>query len=62
MTEKIPEKKYLSVAEVAAETGYSVRTIRKLCKEGRIGSSQPERRGRYLIPRESLDEYMSVRR
>jgi excisionase family DNA binding protein len=54
------ESKFLTVEEFAKKVRASPRTVRKLCKDGVIGSSKPGRR--YLIPVESLDEYLKIRR
>lgn len=52
--------KFMTVAEVAKELRIAERTVRKLCQEGKIGASHPGLK--YLIPPESLDEYLKIRR
>jgi excisionase family DNA binding protein len=51
---------FLTVAEVAKKLRLSPRTVRGLCERGVLGSTQPGRK--YLIPSESLDEYLKIRR
>lgn len=53
-------KEFYTVEEVAEKLRMSPRTVQLLCREGKIGASQPGRR--YLIPVESLDEYLKIRR
>ena len=54
------ENKFLTVEEVAIELHLKPRTVQDLCHQGKLGYSKPGRR--YLIPRESLDEYLQIRR
>jgi excisionase family DNA binding protein len=56
----VTDSKFLTVEEVAKKIRASSRTVRKLCKDGVIGSTRPGRK--YLIPAESLDEYLKIRR
>jgi excisionase family DNA binding protein len=50
----------LSVEQVAEILKIAPRTVQDLCRKGRLGGSRPGRR--WLIPRESLEEYLKVRR
>jgi excisionase family DNA binding protein len=62
MTEKTRQKypTYLMVEEVAKTLRISVRAMQQLCRDGKIGSTRTGKR--YLIPQESLDEYLKIRR
>jgi excisionase family DNA binding protein len=51
--------KFLTVAEVAGYIHVSERTVRDLCTKGKIGASHPGRK--WLIPVESLFEYLKIR-
>lgn len=53
------EQEYYTVDQVAEKLHISPRTVQGLCRTGKIGASQPGRR--YLIPKESLDDYLNVR-
>lgn len=53
-------KDFLTVEEVAERLNLKPRTVQLLCSQGKIGSSRPGRK--YLIPPESLDEYLKIRR
>ena len=52
--------KYLTVEEVATTLRISRRAVQAMCRDGRIGSTMAGKR--YLIPQESLDEYLKIRR
>ena len=52
--------KYFTVEEVAEIMRMSVRNIQKLCREGKMGSTRTGKS--YLIPSESIDEYLKIRR
>jgi len=57
------DKKYpafLTVKEVAEILRVSPRAVQQLCQDRKIGFTKI-RKG-YLIPRESLDEYLKIRR
>lgn len=56
----MPSDKYLTVDEVAGILRVNVRTVQTYCRKGVIGATKTERN--YLIPRESLDEYLKIRR
>ena len=47
---------WLTVAQAAARSGYSVRYIRQLCREGKLSTSTVGRA--YLIDPQSLSEYV----
>jgi excisionase family DNA binding protein len=50
----------LRSAEVATKLGLSVEMVRRLCEEGGLAHRRSRAgRGHYLIPRASLDEYLS---
>jgi excisionase family DNA binding protein len=51
---------FLTVKEVAEKLNLSLRGVQALCRAGKIGSSRPGKA--YLIPPESLDEYLQIRR
>lgn len=51
---------FMTVEEVAKTLRCSTRCVQALCSTGRIGSTKTGKR--YLIPRESLDEYLKIRR
>jgi excisionase family DNA binding protein len=52
--------KYYNVEEVAEIMRMSERNIQKLCREGKMGSTRTGKS--YLIPQESLDEFLKIRR
>jgi excisionase family DNA binding protein len=60
MTPTKTYSKYFTVEEVAEIMRMSVRNIQKLCNEGKLGSTRTGKS--YLIPQESLDEYLKIRR
>jgi excisionase family DNA binding protein len=51
-------KKYMTVAEVAEELRLTPKGVQRLCRDKILGSSKPGKS--YLIPRESLDEYLKI--
>ena len=53
-------QEFLTVDDVAKVLKLSPRGVQKLCASGKLGFSKPGRK--YLIPRESLDEYLQIRR
>lgn len=53
-------KEFLTVKEVAMRLNLKERTVQQYCRDGIIGSSKSERM--YLIPPESVDEYLKIRR
>ena len=59
MTEIMTEN-YLTVEEVAETLRITRRAVQAMCRNGRIGSTNAGKR--YLIPQESLDEYLKIRR
>jgi hypothetical protein len=54
----------LRVAEFARHTGLSVSRVEALCQEGKISSRRlsPNPKSPYVIPREELERYMSIRK
>jgi excisionase family DNA binding protein len=55
-------KSMLSASEVAALTGYSAETVRKLCYEGKMAYVRGSgRTGHLRIPREAVDAFLSER-
>ena len=55
------EKKYYSILEASEKIpGATVRTVQRWCREGRIGSQKVV--GKYMIPVESLEEFLKIRR
>ena len=52
--------KYYDTDEVAAIMRMSPRNVQKLCRDGKLGSTRTGKS--YLIPQESLDEYLKIRR
>lgn len=58
MIEKKSQKKYLTVQEVAEELNLTVKGVQRLCRVGTLGASRPGKS--YLIPRESLDDYLKI--
>jgi excisionase family DNA binding protein len=51
---------FLTVDEVAARLHLAKRTVQEYCRKGIIGSTKTERK--FLIPPESVDEYLKIRR
>jgi len=51
---------FLTIEEVAEKIRMSPRAVRQLCQDGKIGFTRPGKK--YLIPVESLDEYLKIRR
>jgi excisionase family DNA binding protein len=51
---------YLTVKEVADILRLAERTVQRLCRQGKIGSTKLGKH--YRIPQESLDEYQKIRR
>lgn len=51
---------FLTTKEVAEKLNLKPRNVQYLCEQGKLGSSKPGRK--YLIPKESLDEYLKIRR
>ena len=51
---------YYNTSEVADILRMSERNIQKLCRDGKLGSTRTGKS--YLIPQESLDEYLKIRR
>jgi excisionase family DNA binding protein len=62
--EKLAEKKaageYLTTREASEILKITAWHVQRLCRDGVIGSSHPGRK--YLIPVESLEEYLKIRR
>jgi len=52
--------KYLTVAEVARKIRMSDRGVQGICRKGLIGATKAGKH--WLIPQESLDEYLKIRR
>lgn len=53
-------KGFLTVKEVASKLRCNERNVQRLCRKGILGFSKPGKI--YLIPEESLDEYLKIRR
>lgn len=51
---------FYTVKTVARKLNLSERGVQSLCKQGKLGHSKPGKA--YLIPPESLDEYLKIRR
>lgn len=49
----------LDLAESARLARFSVQTMRRLCREGRIPGAFPGPSGRWRIPRESLIDFLA---
>lgn len=49
---------FLTVEEVADKIHTGKRNVQRLCRDGVIGSTRSGRR--YLIPPESLDNYLNI--
>lgn len=60
MSTPIPDR-LLTPTEAAAESGYSVETIRLAYRSGALRAYQPVRNGRVRIPRSALREWLTSR-
>lgn len=60
MNAETKDIKFLTVEEVAKVLRFTVRGVQNMCRLGRIGAVRTGRR--WLIPPESLDEYLKIRR
>lgn len=56
--EKINNQKFMTVHEVAQELRLTDKGVQRLCREKILGASKPGKS--FLIPRESLDDYLSI--
>ena len=52
------EKPFMTVEEVAAVLRIKPRTVQAICNSGKIGATKTGRR--WLIPKESLDDYLRI--
>lgn len=51
---------FLTADQVAKELCITTNAVARLCRDKKLGASHPGRK--WLIPRESLDEYLQIRR
>jgi excisionase family DNA binding protein len=49
---------FLTTEQAAQVLNVNLKTVARLCREGKLGFSKPGRK--YLIPQESLDAYLKI--
>jgi excisionase family DNA binding protein len=53
-------EKYYTVDEVAEKIRKKPRYVRYLCAQGTLGATKPRGARAWLIPKESLDDYLKI--
>ncbi len=54
------ESQYLTTEEVAEKIRKNPRYVRYLCAHGILGATKPRGARAWLIPKESLDDYLKI--
>ncbi len=64
MKGELPDKQNYSIKEVADHLGFSPEVVRLWCRKGDIGAQKigNGRTAQWRISRESLDEFLKIRR